>query len=291
MGPPSRATASQALAASARRPSRPSARARSAPTALWTSRSRHGAPSRSRVWSKQASASAGSTTPGVQPAQTGQVARRHAARATPPVTLREHVVGQDTQQQGEGHHVLSVVLQHLGEQLGIAGPQPREVALGDEGAGQVVVSAHAADARLHAGQPGIRESMAPDLACHAQQVQVRGIDRWWATMQPIPAADERPVEGPAVVAHERRVRRQMPLQHLEQRRLVRVVGQQQLADHELVALPAAERHQERHRAGGRAQTRWSRCRGRRWAGRGRWDRAARAGGPGPPAGGCVSRRW
>ncbi len=76
-----------------------------------------------------------------------------------------------------------------------------------------------------------------------------------AAVEPIPAADERPVEGPPVVADERGVRREVPLQDLEQGRLVRMVGQQQLADHELVALPAAERDQEGDRAGGRAQTR------------------------------------
>ena len=80
------------------------------------------------------------------------------------------------------------------------------------------------------------------------------MDRWRPAVQPIPAGDERPVERPAVVAHERGVRRDVPLQDVQQGRLVRMVGQQQLADHELVALPAAEGHQERHRAGGGAQT-------------------------------------
>ena len=47
----------------------------------------------------------------------------------------------------------------------------------------------------------------------------------------------------------------MLLQHLQERRFVGVIGQQQLADHELVALPASERHEERQRAGCRAQAR------------------------------------
>ncbi len=64
-----------------------------------------------------------------------------------------------------------------------------------------------------------------------------------------------PVERAPVVGHDRRVGRQVPLERIEERGLVRLVRQQQLPDDQLVSLPAAERDQERQGAGGGAQAR------------------------------------
>ncbi len=71
--------------------------------------------------------------------------------------------------------------------------------------------------------------MLPQLARNRQQVEVTG-ERWCrAAMEAEARGQQRPVECPAVVRHQPRLGRQGVLQGVEERLLISVIGQQQLA--------------------------------------------------------------
>ena len=74
------------------------------------------------------------------------------------------------------------------------------------------------------------------------------------TVQAVAVGDERPVEGAPVVGDQDRVRREVALEGVEERGLVRVVGEEQLPDDHDIPVPAAERHEEGKRPGGRAES-------------------------------------
>ncbi len=180
-------------------------------------------------------------------------------------------------EQSERPHVLLVVDHHAGEGLDGSATQYLEVDRRDLPALDV---AHARDTEQLAfdgAQAGVLHAMPEHAAHERQQVEVAGVDRRRLAGHPVPGLEERPVEAAPVVGHEPCVRRDPARDLLEQRRLVRVIREQQLDLPEGVAVPARQARRGRRASRRPSRDRWSPCRGRR---AGRPPAAGRAGGQG-----------
>ena len=158
---------------------------------------------------------------------------------------------------------------------GLAVAQEREVALGHEGARQIVHALDPAHARLDAGQAGVGEPMPEEEPGDGQQVEVARDRRRHASVHPVARLQERPVEAAPVVRHEPCLRGQLSGDEPEERELVGVVGQEELGDPERLAVPAPQPDEEDDGARARGQPRRLGVQAHEWARR--IDREGEAG--------------
>lgn len=120
-------------------------------------------------------------------------------------------------------------------------------------AGHVAMAPQAEQRGLHGLQPSIRHSVAKEAAHHRQQVQVAGVHGWAILPHAIAGHDQRPVEASAVVRDQPGRRRDVPPELRQQRRLVRLVGQEELGLAEHGPFPPPEPDQERQCPGRRGE--------------------------------------
>jgi hypothetical protein len=153
----------------------------------------------------------------------------------------------------EGPHVLGVVLDDGGDRLDRAAPHERQVALGDLPARHVLAPVDAQHLPLHRLQPRVPEAVPEQAADVGQEVQVAGVRRRRAADHPVARREEGPVEAAAVVRHEPGLGRDGLLDGGEERRLVAMVGAEELELPEAVTLPPAQADEEGERAGSAAE--------------------------------------
>ena len=177
---------------------------------------------------------------GKAPSESGQVAR---VGMGPPLAVGKRAVEVD-EQATQGADVLVVVSNDVDERARIAVDEEREIPLRDLPAGDIGVASHPQQGRFHGAEPGVQRPVAEQSPDDGQQIEVARMDRRRPPGEPVAGHDERPVETATVVCHQPAVVGNMPGQLGEQRRLIGMVGQEQLDLPEATALPPSEAHQE-----------------------------------------------
>jgi hypothetical protein len=127
--------------------------------------------------------------------------------------------------------------------------QEPEIACRDLPAVDVVVAGAPEQGLLHGAQAGVRHPVAEQAPHDRQQVQVAVMQRCRSPDHPKARHEQRPVESATVVGDQPRVGRDMAGEFVEDRRLVRVVGQQELHLAEGRTVPPPESDAERDRPG------------------------------------------
>ena len=200
---------------------------------------------------RRGSARASSCRPslGECPGQAREVARW---RLAPALAVRVPAIDvyEETRERA---HVLVVVADDVDQWPRLAEAQEVEVARRDLPAGDVAVAAQPEELRLHRREARVGHPVAEHAPDERQQVQVAGMQRRVRAGHPEAGDEQRPVEAAAVVRDQPAAARDPRRQLGEQRRLVGVVGEQQLDLAEAAALPPAESDEERERARGRRE--------------------------------------
>ncbi|MBA2557197.1 MAG: hypothetical protein H0V12_07640 [Chloroflexi bacterium] len=117
------------------------------------------------------------------------------------------------------------------------------------------MSPHAGHPCLHAGQPGIGEPMAPQLARDRKQVQMALYGRRGAALEPVTRDEQRPVEGSPVVGHQPRILGKRRGDRRQEAGLLRLIRQVPLAYDQALPVPDASADQKGQRADARTQAR------------------------------------
>jgi hypothetical protein len=186
---------------------------------------------------------------GVGPRQAGEVT---CGRFGPALAVGVAAVDVDEQAR-QGADVLVVVPNHLEQRRRLPKPQELEVPRRDLPAADVRMPAQPKEHRLNGSEARVRHPV-PEHATHEwQQVEMARVDRRILAGEPVASDEERPVEAAAVIRHEPGVRRDVARQLGEERRLVRVVREEELDLPEAAPFPPPQADQERERPGGRGE--------------------------------------
>jgi hypothetical protein len=176
------------------------------------------------------------------------------ARWRVPPSLAVGIAAIDVHQQSRQRaHVLIVVAHDVDQRPGLAPAEVIEISAGNLPARDVRAASKAEQLRFDRRQPRIRHPVAEDTPDQRQEIEVASVQRWIRTRHPIPGHEERPVEAAAVVRDEPATGLNPRRQLGEERRLVGVIGQQELDLPEAAALPPAEPDKEGERARGRRE--------------------------------------
>lgn len=199
------------------------------------------------------------------PRQAREVAGRDR-RPARPIRVVPVEVGEEAGQRAD---VLVVVPDDIHELARLAVPEEAEIALGDLPAGDVGVPPDAEQGGLDRRETGVCEPVPEQTPDDRQEVEMARVGRRACAGEPVAGDDERPVEAAPVVGHEPAPGRHVAGELVEERRLVRVVWQEQLELAEPATLPPPETDEEGEGAGGRRQARRLGVEAKQRRGRGR----------------------